>query len=360
MTYLRALQLLTKAYKAARGRLPEGLDLLKVKQKARQKAIDSNKVIDAAEKFDKGNWFRLNKKPAKAGFGKPKKVETEAEMLARMKKQNKEAIQRLKDKKKKPEDKAAGGITGAIKKIKKRFGKKAITTGDKIKRPGNRQLFDDFKKRNKFNTGGLTNISATYDNNPTLQEQFPDKQDYLDLFSSTTTTTPKVQTYAQMAQQSPAGITAVKPIVPIIPPLEGEGGGGPGPKGFDKGYSSANFGLGPNKDVVDYEAEAYGIGRTPLGTASAIITGIPSITKLGFQFAKSVKEKSQQALENFFTARAEAKAKAEALRSLQEAIARNKAQASQQDWSGASSDYSGGFDPSTGNYDDPYDPGETE
>ena len=175
MTYLRALQLLTKAYKAARGRLPEGLDLLKVKQKARQKAIDSNKVIDAAAKFDKGNWFRLNKKPAKAGFGKPKKVETEAEMLARMKKQNKEAIQRLKDKKKKPEDKAAGGITGAIKKIKKRFGKKAITTGDKIKRPGNRQLFDDFKKRNKFNTGGLTNISATYDNNPTLQEQFPDK-----------------------------------------------------------------------------------------------------------------------------------------------------------------------------------------
>ena len=128
MTYLRALQLLTKAYKAAKGRLPEGLDLLKVKQKARQKAIDSNKVIDAAAKFDKGNWFRLNKKPAKAGFGKPKKVETEAEMLARMKKQNKEAVQRLKEKKKPREDKA---------------------------------------------TGGLTNISETYDANPTLQAQFP-------------------------------------------------------------------------------------------------------------------------------------------------------------------------------------------
>jgi CobQ-like glutamine amidotransferase family enzyme len=45
-TYLRALQLLTKAYKAAKGRMPEGLDLLKLKQKARQKAIDSKgKVI---------------------------------------------------------------------------------------------------------------------------------------------------------------------------------------------------------------------------------------------------------------------------------------------------------------------------
>lgn len=169
MTYLRALQLLTKAYKAAKGRLPEGLDLLKVKQKARQKAIDSNKVIDAAAKFDKGNWFRLNKKPAKAGFGKPKKVETEAEMLARMKKQNKEAVQRLKEKKKPREDKA---------------------------------------------TGGLTNISETYDANPTLQAQFPDKQDYLDLFSSTTTTTTtQPQTYSQMTQQSTAGIPAAKPRI---------------------------------------------------------------------------------------------------------------------------------------------------
>ena len=217
MTYLRALGLLVKAYKAAKGVMPKGIDLLKMKMKARQKVIDSNKVIDAAAKFDKGNWFKLNKKPAKAGFGKPKKVETEAEMLARMKKQNKEAIQRLKDKKKKPEDKAAGGITGAIKKIKKRFGKKAITTGDKIKRPGNRQLFDDFKKRNKFNTGGLTNISETYDNNPTLQAQFPNKQDYLDLFSSRTTTTTQPQTYSQMTQQATAGIPVAKRrIFPLL------------------------------------------------------------------------------------------------------------------------------------------------
>ena len=164
------------------------------------------------------------------------------------------------------------------------------------------------KPRDDKATGGLANISQTYDNNPTLQSQYPNKQDYLDLFSSTTTTTPQTQTYTQMTQQSPAGITAVKPIVPIIQPLEGEGGGGTGPKGFDKGYSSANFGLGPNKDVVDYEAEAYGIGRTPLGTASAIITGIPSVTKLGFQFAKSVKERSQKALEDFFAAREAAKA----------------------------------------------------
>ena len=213
MGYLQALRIMVKAYKAARGAMPKGLDLLKLKMKARQKAIDSNKVVQAADRFDKGNWFRLNKKPAKEGFGKPKKVETEAEMLARMKRQNKESVQRLKEKKKPREDKAEGGVASAIKKIKKRFGKKSITTADKIKRPGNRQLFDDFKKRNKFNTGGLTNISETYDANPTLQAQFPNKQDYLDLFSSRTTTTTQPQTYAQMTQQSTAGIPAAKPII---------------------------------------------------------------------------------------------------------------------------------------------------
>ena len=31
--------------------------------------------------------------------------------------------------------------------------------------------------------GGMTNISDTYDNNPTLQSQYPNKQDYLDLFA---------------------------------------------------------------------------------------------------------------------------------------------------------------------------------
>ena len=42
MGYLQALQLMVRAYKAARGVMPKGLDLLKLKMRARQKAIDSN------------------------------------------------------------------------------------------------------------------------------------------------------------------------------------------------------------------------------------------------------------------------------------------------------------------------------
>ena len=55
MGYLQALRMMVKAYKAARGAMPKGLDLLKLKMKARQKAIDSQKVVQAADRFDKGN-----------------------------------------------------------------------------------------------------------------------------------------------------------------------------------------------------------------------------------------------------------------------------------------------------------------
>ena len=46
MGYLQALQLMVRAYKAARGVMPKGLDLLKLKMRARKKAIDAKKVIE--------------------------------------------------------------------------------------------------------------------------------------------------------------------------------------------------------------------------------------------------------------------------------------------------------------------------
>ena len=312
MGYLQALRMMVKAYKAARGVMPKGLDLLKLKMKARQKVIDSNKVVE------------FPKERITNPFKPRPRSESEAQMLARMKRQNKESVARLKEKKDLGDklkdlpddipDMAEGGVASAIKKIKKRFGKKSITTGDKIKRPGNRQLFDDFKKRNKFNVGGIANLSQVYDNNPTLQAQFPNKQDYLDLFGGIASTTVAQTTTPTMAEQATQS-TAIKPIKPIIPiPEPGDGGGGPGPKGFDKGFSSANFGLGPNKDVVDYEAEAYGIGRTPLGTMSGIITSIPSLSKTAFQFVK----KAGESLADRFRKSADAKRLADRIAAEQE------------------------------------------
>jgi hypothetical protein len=104
--------------------------------------------------------------------------ETEAEMLERMNRQNKESVARLKQKKEKdlgdklkdlpddidPDAMAIGGRAGfgkgdivtkgipfIIKEINKRFGKKAITTADKIDMPESSKLRDEFAKFNERN-----------------------------------------------------------------------------------------------------------------------------------------------------------------------------------------------------------------
>ena len=219
MGYLQALQLLTRAYKAARGVMPKGLDLLKLKQKARQKVIDSKKVINVdfskGRKFyeegigdliQKGKLF-VGKAPKTKKIKEavdPKLIQQESikDMYKRLMRSNREAVKgfkkrneakkdlgdRLKDYKGDPDAMREGGIISLA-------------------------------------NGGLTNISQTYDNNPTLQAQYPNKQDYLDLFSSqTTTTTPEVAAIPETTTSTIAPINPIKPIIPI-PQSSGDSGG---------------------------------------------------------------------------------------------------------------------------------------
>ena len=235
MGYLQALRMMVKAYKAARGVMPKGLDLLKLKMKARQKAIDSKKVIE------------FPKERITNPFKPRPRSESEAQMLARMKRQNKESVARLKEKKDLGDrlkdlpddipDMAEGGVASAIKKIKKRFGKKSITTGDKIKRPGNRQLFDDFKKRNKYIIGGkvrrnvtpqpldpkLQNLINVYESNPTLQSSMRLDDYLMQAYRPTTPTTEELATGITTQATQPAAINPIKPIIPI--PESGDSGG---------------------------------------------------------------------------------------------------------------------------------------
>jgi len=185
----------------------------------------------------------------------------------------------------------------------------------------NREAIKNFKNRNKPRddkaTGGLANLSQTYDNNPTLQSQFPNKQDYLDLFSSTTTTTPQTQTYAQMTQQASAGIPAVKPIVPIIPPLEGEGDGGGGITTVDKGLRTADqyAGVGPysnpdgtafNKAEVQEEINELNKNKGLMNLIS--LSPGYNIGKFVFDKAKAGAAATKKTIEDYFARKAEEKA----------------------------------------------------
>ena len=123
------------------------------------------------------------------------------------------------------------------------------------------------------------NLIDTYNSNPTLQSKYTLPQ-YLALFDFSQTTTPT---------QTPTTTPTQTPATPGIPNIinqnidrggDGDGFDGP-PRGptdpyAGLGYSSANFGLGKetigdfvNKDaVMDYEADAYNVGRTLPGQLS--------------------------------------------------------------------------------------------
>ena len=77
---------------------------------------------------------------------------------------------------------------------------------------------------------------------------------------NTTTTTPVTNTQTNIINQGGGG-----------------GSGGGGITTFDKGFSSQNFGLGANKDVVDYEAEAYQVGPTFKGQIAKAYMGLRSL-----------------------------------------------------------------------------------
>ena len=511
MTYQTAYKLLVAAYKSAKGVMPQGIDMLKLKMKARQKVIDAKKVIKV--NFDKGNnWMK-----AKPQSTKGKVAETEAEMIVRMNRQNKESVARLKEKKEKslgeklrdydgdPDGMAAGGIAKLMSKgiktalkrtrkgydtpgadfqvltedasylmsppnmqmleklkivrrqlvrdIKRKegggkytfgpdpkatkkdlqsldeyiadlkdkikvegyYGKGAEAeksllksdpllpfsklvkdkyrnaeggiigygSGGKVKKPFKSKVVDflggpavvgaelglsgllevynllgmplmkdggKVKKKRKHNdniddedigegkskerflrvmpqasdiprsdgimelaTGGMTNIGDTYDNNPTLQSQYPNKQDYLDLFAQQTTTTPQYAT----AYQSTGSIDPINPILPIIPipQSDGDGGGGPppGPKGnpkFDYEYNALG-GL-YNKDNVpltEEEQKTLNIQKAKTGVMNVLsLNPKYQMSKFIFNKVKAGAAATKKTIDDYFAKKAAEKA----------------------------------------------------
>jgi len=311
MGYLQTLQLMVRAYKAARGVMPKGLDMLKLKQKARQKVIDAKKVINVD--FSKGRKFYEEGigdliRQGKLFVGKAPKTKKikeavdpklyEQMRIKEIMKQNKESAKRLEKKMNKEKD-----------------------LGDRLKDyKGDPDAMREGGIISLAN-GGLTNISDTYDNNPTLQAQYPNKQDYLDLFTQqTTTTTPQTNTTTQSTTSTIAPINPIKPIIP----LSESGDGGGGITTIDKGLTVADqYGFGPygnNFNDPDVQDEIDALNP---GGVKGFMQGIGNFyTKVSpFLNAKKVLAKGQDFALDIIQKAKEAREK-ELQRKINESIAR--------------------------------------
>ena len=136
-------------------------------------------------------------------------------------------------------------------------------------------LFEEKKPRKDFNLGGLTG---------------PAKNIYDSMMAAGYFTEDEIRNaIINAGYEIPGTTTTTTPVTNVTPNIINQGGGGDGPP-IDPpkdpyaglGFSSANFGLGKetigdfvNKDaVMDYEADAYKVGKTPLGQLSRIGVGI--------------------------------------------------------------------------------------
>jgi len=403
MGYLQALNLLIRTYKATKGYLPKGLDMLKLKMKARQKVIDSTKgKILQFPKERITDWTKARPQPPKIemkggiqttrGLGdlfkrqmakKGKELDelirkgtikvgqapkttkrkpavdpklTQEENIKRIMAENKASAKRLQEKMNKPEkslgeklkdykgDPDAMRDGGKVKKKRKHndnVDDEDIGEGEskerflnKMPKPRNypnlseEEIILDKMPRPKRSdgiislaTGGMTNISDTYDNNPTLQAQYPNKQDYLDLFTQqTTTTTPQTNTTTQSTTSTIAPINPIKPIIP----LSESGDGGGGITTIDKGLTVADqYGFGPygnNFNDPDVQDEIDALNP---GGVKGFMQGIGNFyTKVSpFLNAKKVLAKGQDFALDIIQKAKEAREK-ELQRKINESIAR--------------------------------------
>ena len=384
MGYLQALNLLIRTYKATKGYLPKGLDMLKLKMKARQKVIDSTKgKILQFPKERITDWTKARPQPPKIemkggiqttrGLGdlfkrqmakKGKELDelirkgtikvgqapkttkrkpavdpklTQEENIKRIMAENKASAKRLQEKMNKPEkslgeklkdykgDPDAMKDGGKVKKKRKHndnVDDEDIGEGESkerflnvMPRPRNypnlseEEIILDKMPRPKRSdgiislaTGGMTNISDTYDNNPTLQAQYPNKQDYLDMFAQqTTTTTPEVAAIPETTVSTIAPINPIKPIIPI-PQYSGDSGGittiQPRATKEDLTFRErmANLNLQMGVPVKEEEISFFDKIKQFSPTYQFMKAG------------KQLKDRGQQAIEDFFAAREAAKA----------------------------------------------------
>ena len=98
------LKFLIEAFKASKGRMPNNMEMILLKQKAAKQSVDERKVVSM---FD-----RSAVNPNKPILGGKNIQETEDEIRRRLMKQNEEGIASMKSKLEDPEKKAMGGRIG--------------------------------------------------------------------------------------------------------------------------------------------------------------------------------------------------------------------------------------------------------
>lgn len=157
--YAKLVEMLTRNFIKAMRRQPNNLENLKIKQQAGEIITQEKKIIPFRYKKTFGEEIKEMEEKGVGSLFK-KTAETEDEILARLNKQNRDTIEKIKSRKQKtaeemidegdydPSGFAGGGrvLKSLVEAINKKFGKGALTTADNIARPDSAITRDLFKR----------------------------------------------------------------------------------------------------------------------------------------------------------------------------------------------------------------------
>jgi len=128
------LKLLLSQFIKSNGRKPNNLEMILLRQKASKEAVNERKIV---------NMF--DRQPVDANkpiLGGKNIIETDEQILQRLKKQNEDSLNRLKNKKK-PEELAGGGVAGLLGERPGYKNGKDVFIGPKRKKKTKKELEDE-------------------------------------------------------------------------------------------------------------------------------------------------------------------------------------------------------------------------
>ena len=145
----------------------------------------------------------------------------------------------------------------------------------------------------------INNLSNTYQQSPSLQNQFATEQDYLDLFDNNKTTPAMAQAYVPTNDT-----TGIKSIVNTATPIINQGGGdgppGAPPGATDPGITSDDYGLGVDDqtgmgyELTDQDRSDIS-GQKTKNTAKGLMAALSfAFNPIGFFIGRYAKDRYKE------------------------------------------------------------------
>ena len=164
----------------------------------------------------------------------------------------------------------------------------------------------------------INNLSNTYQQSPSLQNQFATEQEYLDLFDNNKTTPAMAKSYVSVDDDTSGIKSIVNTATPIINQGGGDGPPGAPPGATDPGITSDDYGLGVDDqtgmgyELTDQDRSDIS-GQKTKNTAKGLMAALSfAFNPIGFFIGRYAKDRYKEYKEKKEKQDAIDKAKAEA------------------------------------------------